>query len=170
MYEIKIKRMEGLCHDRVFERENVDDMCFDLFVHLHEPSVTIGEGTEKHKRPVENGADGRFVAVMPGERVNFSLGFAAAMKGAGYSVSLRSSVGRDSPFVLTNSPARIDLGYRGVWRLTLLNASTVAVVLKDGFKIAQALPTPALEVTTKYVKAVSTNTVRGAGGFGSTGN
>jgi dUTP pyrophosphatase len=67
-----------------------------------------------------------------------------------------------------NSPGTVDADYRGEVQVILINLSDQAVTLQRGDRIAQLVIAPVVQVRLKEVSALG-DTVRGAGGFGSTG-
>ena len=70
---------------------------------------------------------------------------------------------------IVNAPGVIDAGYRGEVRVILLNTDREQpFTVEPGMRIAQLLVVPALVVDIVEV-AELTETVRGEGGFGSSG-
>jgi dUTP pyrophosphatase len=110
------------------------------------------------------------VELAPGERASVGTGVAVAIPDGHAGLVLpRSGLAARHGITLVNSPGLIDSGYRGEVRVLLLNTD-----LRDGFRadvgdrIAQLVVVayPALEL----VEAPALEaTVRGDGGFGSTG-
>ncbi len=102
----------------------------------------------------------------PGERYLFKLGVKSVIP-AGHFVSFRdkSSLGSKGIHVLCGV---IDAGYRGEWMVQLINLSQQTYECKQGDKIAQALVIP-IAAPEVIEGAVSEETSRGTGGFGSTG-
>ena len=70
--------------------------------------------------------------------------------------------------IVPNAPGTIDSDYRGEIKVLLMNLSDTAFEIQDGDRIAQLIVAPYLSVTWKTVEQLS-ETVRGEGGFGSTG-
>lgn len=62
----------------------------------------------------------------------------------------------------------IDAGYRGEWKVILINLSGTDYKIEVGDKIAQGILQSAKQVKIEIVEDLS-NTSRGSGGFGSTG-
>ena len=89
---------------------------------------------------------------------------------ADYTLDIRSRSGLSlkQGLVAKNSPGTIDPDYRGEIGIILYNASNDTHTVKRGDRIAQAVfvytPRPTLEEVSEL-----SETVRGAGGFGSTG-
>ena len=70
---------------------------------------------------------------------------------------------------IVNSPGTIDADYRGEIRVLLVNLSNEPFVVNDGERIAQLVVAKHEVITWQPVEALS-ETQRGAGGYGSTGN
>jgi dUTP pyrophosphatase len=106
----------------------------------------------------------------PGERWSVGTGVGVEIP-AGHAglVLPRSGLARDHGIALVNSPGLIDSGYRGELRVLLLNtdpAETFRVAAGD--RIAQLLLTPIATPAPVEADAL-TESVRGQGGFGSSG-
>ncbi len=87
-------------------------------------------------------------------------------------VLARSGLGAKLGVILGQSVGTIDPDYAGEWLIPLVNrnaAGTPPVVINPGDRIAQAVFLPLIRPTFRVVEEFSTNTGRGAGGFGSTG-
>ena len=69
---------------------------------------------------------------------------------------------------ILNAPGTIDEGYRGELCILLMNISEVDFKVEKGMRIAQLVIAPVLQVETEETGSVD-ETVRGTGGFGSTG-
>jgi dUTP pyrophosphatase len=110
------------------------------------------------------------VTIGPGERASVGTGIAVAIPdGHAGLVVPRSGLAARHGISLVNAPGLIDSGYRGELRVLLLNTDHAETFAVDpGDRIAQlvlvAVETPELE----EVDALD-ETLRGAGGFGSTG-
>ncbi len=81
----------------------------------------------------------------------------------------RSGMGAKSGISLTNSVGVIDYDYRGELIVSLINNSDKAYTVQDGDRIAQLMVVRTLPLETEEVSGLS-ETERGTGGFGSTGN
>jgi dUTP pyrophosphatase len=106
----------------------------------------------------------------PGERWSVGTGIAIEVPDGHAGLVLpRSGLAREHGIALVNSPGLIDSGYRGEVRVLLLNTDPAETFRIDvGDRIAQLViaPVGAAEV----VEADElTETVRGGGGFGSSG-
>jgi len=109
------------------------------------------------------------VVLGPGDRHAVATGFAVAIP-AGYEIQVRPRSGLALKFGVTclNTPGTIDADYRGEVKVILANLGAAPFEVKRGERIAQLVPA---EVTAARFLEVETldDTVRGAGGFGSTG-
>jgi dUTP pyrophosphatase len=110
------------------------------------------------------------VRLEPGERVVVGTGIAIALPD-GYAafVHPRSGLAVRHGVTIVNAPGTVDAGYRGEIKVTLLNTDRVnAVTFKRGDRIAQ-LVVQRVERATFREAAELPGSVRGDGGFGSTG-
>src|SRR5690554_5777675 len=80
----------------------------------------------------------------------------------------RSGLAYKEGLTVLNSPGTIDADYRGEIRVLLVNLSDKNVLIHDGERIAQMIIAKYESVKFTEVENLS-DTVRGAGGFGSTG-
>lgn len=87
----------------------------------------------------------------------------------GYEVQIRprSGLALKHAITLPNSPATIDPGYRGELRVILLNLGKTAYQIHAGDRIAQMVV--AQYVPVEWEEGELADSVRGAGGFGSSG-
>ena len=108
--------------------------------------------------------------IEPGERASVGTGVAVAIpQGHAGLVLPRSGLAARHGISLVNAPGLIDSGYRGEVRVLLLNTDrSEPFEVAVGDRIAQLLLTP--HVPPEPVEARDLDeTVRGAGGFGSSG-
>jgi dUTP pyrophosphatase len=106
----------------------------------------------------------------PGERGTVGTGVAVEIP-AGHAglVLPRSGLAARHGIALVNAPGLIDAGYRGEIRVLLLNTDrSEAFEIEPGDRIAQLLVTPFAEVEPVEARELA-ETVRGEGGFGSSG-
>lgn len=106
----------------------------------------------------------------PGERWSVGTGVAVEIP-AGHAglVLPRSGLARDHGISLVNSPGLIDAGYRGEVRVLLLNTDPAETFrVAPGERIAQLVIAPIALAEPVEVEALS-QSVRGEGGFGSSG-
>ncbi len=106
----------------------------------------------------------------PGERWGVGTGVAVEIP-AGHAglVLPRSGLARDHGISLVNAPGLIDAGYRGELRVLLLNNDPAEIFrISAGDRIAQLVLVP-IVVAEPLEAAELADSVRGAGGFGSSG-
>lgn len=109
------------------------------------------------------------VTLQPGETRLISIGIAMEIP-AGYAglVFARSGLASKRHLAPANKVGVIDPDYRGEFFVPLHNHGPVPQTVEPGERIAQMILTPFL--TAQFVEAETlSDTVRGAGGFGSTG-
>ena len=88
----------------------------------------------------------------------------------GYEAQIRprSGLAYKHGLSVLNSPGTIDADYRGEVKVLLVNLSDTPFVIRDGERIAQMVIAGHARVEWEQTEELS-HTVRGAGGFGSTG-
>jgi dUTP pyrophosphatase len=102
----------------------------------------------------------------PGERYGFDIGIASEIqKGYGVLIKDKSKLGSLGIHVLGGV---LDGGYRGEWKVMLINLSQEPYQIKKGDKIAQGSHILVEQPKIIEVDELS-ETARGTGGFGSTG-
>jgi dUTP pyrophosphatase len=89
---------------------------------------------------------------------------------AGYEAQVRprSGLAARSGLTVLNAPGTIDPDYRGEVEVILINLGSEPFTVKNGDRIAQMVISPAVRVKVTETGSLS-ETLRGAGGFGSTG-
>ena len=105
----------------------------------------------------------------PGARALVPTGLAIALP-EGYEAQVRPRSGlaaRDGLTVL-NSPGTVDSDYRGEVKVILANLGDGAFTITRGMRIAQMVIAPVVQATLDEVSDLP-DSVRGEGGFGSTG-
>ncbi len=80
----------------------------------------------------------------------------------------RSGLAAKESIGLLNSPGTIDSDYRGELKIILFNHSNKDFIINNGDRIAQMVLVPILKMEFEEVDSLP-DTVRGQGGFGSTG-
>jgi dUTP pyrophosphatase len=80
----------------------------------------------------------------------------------------RSSLALNHGITVANSPGIVDTGYRGDWKVILINHSKRAHLIKNGDKIAQLVIVP-IWSGKFYETSELIPSERGEGGFGSSG-
>jgi dUTP pyrophosphatase len=104
---------------------------------------------------------GGFALVPTGLTFEIPLGFEAQVRP-------RSGLAAKHGVTVLNAPGTIDSDYRGEVHVILINHGPKAVVIRRGDRIAQLIFAPVTRATLAETAAVSVS-VRGNGGFGSTG-
>lgn len=106
----------------------------------------------------------------PGERWSVGTGVAVEIpEGHAGLVLPRSGLAREHGIALVNSPGLIDSGYRGEVRVLLLNTDPAETFrVEPGDRIAQLAIAPIALVEPVEVESLA-ESVRGDGGFGSSG-
>lgn len=105
----------------------------------------------------------------PGMRHAVATGFAVAIP-AGYEIQVRprSGLALKHGITVPNTPGTVDSDYRGEVKVILINHSTDNFTITRGDRIAQLIVSPVTLAQWVEVEELD-ETLRGAGGFGSTG-
>ena len=80
----------------------------------------------------------------------------------------RSGLAAKSNISVLNTPGTIDSDYRGELKIILINHSKEDFLINNGDRIAQMILMPVLKIEFEEVEDLP-ETIRGSGGFGSTG-
>jgi dUTP pyrophosphatase len=109
------------------------------------------------------------VVILPNERKLIGTGLAFEIE-FGYEIQIRprSGLAYKHGITVLNSPGTIDSDYRGEIKVLLINHSNEPFEIKKGDRIAQAVIAPIIQAEFEEVDELS-STLRGSGGFGSTG-
>ena len=109
------------------------------------------------------------LVLQPGERHAVATGFAIEIP-RGYEVQVRprSGLAIKNGITCLNTPGTIDSDYRGEIKVILINLGQEPFEVRRGERIAQLVPASVQRATLGEVATLG-ETVRGAGGFGSTG-
>ncbi|MBQ1442482.1 MAG: dUTP diphosphatase [Renibacterium sp.] len=126
-----------------------------------------------YAHPGDAGADLRArvdVLIAPGERVLVPTGVSIALpEGFVALIHPRSGLATKHGLTIVNAPGTVDAGYRGEIAVTLLNTDArQSINLARGDRIAQMV-IQRVEYARFVPVAELPDSVRGAGGFGSTG-
>ncbi len=109
------------------------------------------------------------IVVAPGKRLLVPTGIAIALpKGFEAQIRPRSGLAIKNGVTLVNSPGTIDADYRGEISVIVINHGEEPFTIEPGMRIAQMVISAYQRVTWNEVDNLD-STVRGAGGFGSTG-
>jgi dUTP pyrophosphatase len=109
------------------------------------------------------------ISIAPGDRALVPTGLAMAISyGFEGQIRPRSGLAMKHGVTCLNAPGTIDADYRGEVKVLLVNHGREPFVVKSGERIAQLVVAPVARAELTEV-AELTDTVRGEGGFGSTG-
>lgn len=143
MVTVRIKMMEG-CEDIQPHKAHKDDAAFDLKSRV---DMELRPG-EPHLVPT-------------GLFMELPVGFEAQVRP-------RSGLALKHALTVLNTPGTIDAGYRGEVGVIMLNAGKEIYTVHRGDRIAQMVINELPHVEIAVVDELS-ESMRGAGGFGSTG-
>lgn len=109
------------------------------------------------------------ITLKPLERMLIPTGLSMEIP-VGYEIQVRPRSGWavKKGMTLLNTPGTIDADYRGEVKVCVINLSQESVEIQDQDRIAQFVLCPVVQAELVVVENLS-ETVRGAGGFGSTG-
>jgi dUTP pyrophosphatase len=109
------------------------------------------------------------LVLAPGARALVPTGFALEIP-CGYEVQVRprSGLAHKHGVTLLNTPGTIDSDYRGPLGVILVNLGDEPFVVRRGDRIAQLVVAPVVQAVFGEVAALGVS-IRGNGGFGSTG-
>jgi dUTP pyrophosphatase len=111
----------------------------------------------------------RPVVIAPGGRAMIPTGLAVALPaGMEAQVRPRSGLAGGHGVTVLNAPGTIDADYRGEIQVILINHGNEPFSVHRGLRIAQLVIAPVTRAQLHEVDNLD-DTVRGAGGFGSTG-
>tara|TARA_B100000787_G_C15932215_1_gene181269 strand:+ start:7 stop:447 length:441 start_codon:yes stop_codon:yes gene_type:complete len=109
------------------------------------------------------------INIDPGKSAIIPTGLAVCIpKGFEIQIRPRSGLAAKSRISVLNTPGTIDADYRGEIKVILINLSDQKFVIEKGLRIAQMVVCPVIQAELLEVEELN-NTVRGKGGFGSTG-
>jgi dUTP pyrophosphatase len=109
-------------------------------------------------------------SLSPGERGIVSTGIAISLPpGFEAQIRPRSGLALKHGITVLNSPGTIDDDYRGEIAVILINLGTETFIVEPGMRIAQMVIGPVKQTAWDEV-AVLSESERGDGGFGSTGD
>ena len=111
------------------------------------------------------------ISIKAGESQLIGTGLAIYIQDPDYVglIMPRSGLGHKHGIVLGNLTGVIDADYQGELMISIWNRSQTDYVLQSGEKMAQYLVVPIARPTFEIVAEFSDISVRGEGGFGSTG-
>ncbi len=109
------------------------------------------------------------IIIKPGEKYLVPTGIALSIPKR-YEVQIRprSGLAFKNSITVLNTPGTIDADYRGEVKVLLINLGKVLFEVTHGLRIAQMVPCPIIKIDLEEVRDLD-ETIRGEGGFGSTG-
>ncbi|NCU55945.1 MAG: dUTP diphosphatase, partial [Candidatus Fonsibacter ubiquis] len=109
------------------------------------------------------------IIIKPNERVLIPTGLAVAIPES-YEIQVRprSGLAAKNGISVLNTPGTIDADYRGEIKVILINLSLENFKIEPGQRIAQMVLCPVIKAELHEVDELP-ESVRGSGGFGSTG-
>jgi len=134
-------------------------------------TATVPEYQSQHAAGMDlYSANTEDITINPGCIEMVPLGFAMALPGH-YEAQVRPRSGLASKFGVTlpNTPGTIDADYRGECYVPLINHGKEAFIVEPKMRIAQMIIAPVVQAHFEIVEELD-ETVRGVGGFGSTGH
>ena len=109
------------------------------------------------------------ITINPGKTAMVPTGIAVAVpKNYEIQIRPRSGLAAKKGISVLNTPGTVDADYRGEIKIILINLSKKSYVVKSGDRVAQMILCPVVKGKLLEVKNLP-KTVRGKGGFGSTG-
>jgi len=135
--------------------------------------LIIASQPPRYAHPGDAGADlvaAESLRLEPGQRALVGTGVRIALPdGFAAFIVPRSGLATKHGITIVNSPGTVDAGYRGEIKVTLLNTDTEhAFDIAVGDRIAQMIVMPVTRAQFLPVEELP-DSVRGKGGFGSTG-
>ena len=109
------------------------------------------------------------IKILPWEKEIIPCGISISMpRGLEAQIRPRSGLAFKHGITILNTPGTIDSDYRGELKIILYNHSKNDFIINDKDRIAQMVLVPVLKFDFEEVKDLK-DTIRGSGGFGSTG-
>ena len=109
------------------------------------------------------------ITINPGKTAMIPTGIAVAIpKNYEIQIRPRSGLAAKKGISVLNTPGTVDADYRGEIKIILINLSKKSFIVKSGDRVAQMIVCPVVKGKLQEVKSLP-KTVRGKGGFGSTG-
>ncbi len=154
----------------------IDSQMFEVQVHLK--FLEHGRGLKLPEYQSEDAAGFDLMAavpesspltIQPRDRVLVPTGFAMQLP-PGYEAQVRprSGLALKHGITVLNTPGTIDSDYRGEVGVILINHGNEAFQVNRGDRIAQMVIKPVVQASLRMVGEID-ETLRGEGGFGSTG-
>tara|TARA_B100001094_G_scaffold277658_1_gene286653 strand:- start:598 stop:1038 length:441 start_codon:yes stop_codon:yes gene_type:complete len=109
------------------------------------------------------------IKIAPGKTSIIPTGLALAIpKNFEIQIRPRSGLAAKNQISVLNTPGTIDADYRGELKVILINLGENTFKVEKGLRVAQMILCPVVKATLKEVDVLE-ETIRGSGGFGSTG-
>ena len=109
------------------------------------------------------------IEIAPGKTSIIPTGLAVAIpKNFEIQIRPRSGLAAKNQISVLNTPGTIDADYRGELKVILINLGENTFKVEKGLRVAQMILCPVVKATLKEVDVLE-ETIRGSGGFGSTG-
>ena len=144
MQRVKVKVLKLIDSAKLPRYEHEDDSGLDLFA-LEDQEISSGK------------------AVLIGTGISIEL-----PPGTEAQIRPRSGLALKYSVTVLNTPGTVDAGYRGEIGVILINHGQQSFKVLKGMKIAQMVVVPVIRAELEEVDSLS-ETIRGEGGFGSTG-
>lgn len=110
------------------------------------------------------------IVLKPGERALVPTGLSIALPmGTEAQVRPRSGLAAKFGVTVVNAPGTVDADYRGELKVSLINLGAEDFTVERGMRIAQMVIAPYIRADFEETTEELPETVRGTGGFGSTG-
>ena len=144
MVKVQIKKLDPLVKLPAYKTDGASGM--DLMAFIKEP-ITVKPKTSE--------------LIPTGLSVAFSKNYEIQIRP-------RSGLAAKSNISILNTPGTIDSDYRGELKVIIYNHGDENFTIQNEDRIAQMVLTPVLKIELQETKTL-TETIRGEGGFGSTG-
>jgi dUTP pyrophosphatase len=126
----------------------------------------------KYEHPADSGLDlfsHEESEIPAGESYLIKTGISIELpEGTEAQIRPKSGLALKYQITVLNTPGTVDAGYRGEVGVILINHGKSSFKVEKGMKVAQMVITPVIRVEVEEVDSLS-STLRGTGGFGSTG-
>ena len=149
---------------------SIDEISVNMEILEHGMNLPIPEYQTKESSGMDlHAAIEGNLEIKSGDKVIIPTGIALAIP-QGYEAQIRPRSGLAAKHNVTvlNTPGTIDSDYRGEIKAIIINHGKDKYTVKRGDRIAQIIFTPIARAKIKSVSKLS-ETIRGEGGFGSTG-
>ena len=140
------------------------------YTKLREDAITPTRGSEKAAGyDLYANIDGNgSIAINPGETVIIGTGLSFELPDNTFAaIFARSGLSTKSGLAPANKVGVCDSDYRGEYKVPLHNHSNISATVNHGDRIAQMVVMPFIPI--ELEEGELSNTIRGTGGFGSTG-